>query len=97
MITHMKGNLSLDTSKTNYYKAAFYHMNKLFWDENVKANYDEAVIFRKLPDMLLADPFARNCPDAGLFTNDINPNTKAQYHLDAIHFMQIIEYQLLYP
>lgn len=33
------------------------------------------------------DPFARNCP-AFSHTNDIDPNTKAQTHLDALVFMQ---------
>jgi hypothetical protein len=87
----MNGNLSLNTSETNYYKAAFYDMNRRFWDEKVKKNNDEMIIFRKLPDMLLADPFARNCPDAGLFTNDIDPETKATHHMDAIEFMKILD------
>jgi len=33
------------------------------------------------------DPFARDAQVAGL-TNDINPNTKAQFHLDAFEFVR---------
>lgn len=36
---------------------------------------------------LILDPFARNCQWADI-TNDLNPNTKAKYHLDAKDFLQ---------
>lgn len=32
------------------------------------------------------DPFARN-KDWATYTNDLNPNTSAQYHMDAIEFL----------
>jgi hypothetical protein len=32
------------------------------------------------------DPFARNCTDC-TYTNDLNPDTKAQQHLDAEQFL----------
>lgn len=35
------------------------------------------------------DPFARN-RDWATYTNDINPNTSAQYHLDAEAFLKLI-------
>ena len=84
----MKGITNLDTSKTTYYKTAFFHMNRLFWDEKIKNNQ---LIFTRIPDMNLADPFARNCTDAGLNTNDIDTSTKANYHLDAIDFMKLMK------
>jgi hypothetical protein len=34
------------------------------------------------------DPFARNCKLATV-TNDINPNTSADYHMDAIEFLDM--------
>lgn len=36
-----------------------------------------------------ADPFARN-NDWATHTNDINPNTKAQYHMDAVAFLEML-------
>jgi hypothetical protein len=35
------------------------------------------------------DPFARNCTWA-TFTNDLNPDTAAEYHLDAVEFLQML-------
>ncbi len=40
-------------------------------------------------DGLIIDPFARNCKWADI-TNDINPKTEAQYHLDAKEFLDMI-------
>jgi len=36
------------------------------------------------------DPFARNERWA-TYTNDLNPNTQAEYHLDAIEFLRLLE------
>lgn len=36
-------------------------------------------------DLIIIDPFARDS-QIGTITNDLNPNTKAQYHLDASDF-----------
>ena len=38
------------------------------------------------------DPSARNC-EWFTYTNDINPNTKAHYHLDAIEFLKQLQAQ----
>jgi hypothetical protein len=38
------------------------------------------------------DPFARNCEWA-TFTNDINPNTKAHHHKDAVDFLKLLYHQ----
>lgn len=35
------------------------------------------------------DPFARNC-ELATYTNDLNPDTKSQYHLKAIDFLKIL-------
>lgn len=35
------------------------------------------------------DPFARNCEWA-TYTNDLNPDTKAQYHMDIIDFLSLL-------
>lgn len=37
----------------------------------------------------IIDPFARNCQLAGNCTNDIDPNTKANYHMDALDFLRM--------
>ncbi len=36
----------------------------------------------------VVDPFARNCHWAGKFTNDIGIDTEANYHMDALDFLQ---------
>ena len=40
-------------------------------------------------DGLILDPFARDCEWADI-TNDLNPDTKAKYHLDAKDFLQLM-------
>ena len=37
---------------------------------------------------LWIDPFARDS-DIATLTNDLNPNTKADYHFDALHFLKM--------
>lgn len=46
-------------------------------------------LLRKYADgcEIIIDPFARDCEIANL-TNDLNPNTKAKYHMQAIEFLQ---------
>jgi hypothetical protein len=41
-------------------------------------------------DAVIIDPFARNCT-WGTITNDIDPFTKADYHLDALEFLKRME------
>lgn len=41
-------------------------------------------------DPVIVDPFARNCP-WGTITNDINEETSAQHHMDALDFMKTLE------
>ena len=38
------------------------------------------------------DPFARDC-EWFTYSNDLNPDTKAKYHLDAIDFLKLINEQ----
>lgn len=38
---------------------------------------------------VIVDPFARNCK-IGTITNDLNPETSAQYHMDAIEFCSML-------
>jgi len=40
---------------------------------------------------LALDPFSRNCTWAGDMTNDINPDTEAQNHQDALAWVQTIQ------
>jgi hypothetical protein len=40
------------------------------------------------PNMETVDPFAKDCKIAK-WRNDINPNTEAEYHLDALEFLKI--------
>jgi len=41
-------------------------------------------------EAVIIDPFARNCPLA-THSNDKNPETKAQFHLDALDFLKMID------
>lgn len=43
-----------------------------------------------LGDVDSVDPFARNCRLASV-TNDLNPETAAQYHMDALDFCALLE------
>ena len=36
------------------------------------------------------DPFARN-KDWFTYTNDLNPETSAQYHMDAVEFLEMLK------
>ena len=42
-----------------------------------------------LQSQISIDPFARN-KEWATYTNDLNPNTTAQYHLDVLEFLQLI-------
>lgn len=44
---------------------------------------------RSLCDGLIIDPFARNCLIGVPYTNDINPNTEANHHMDALDFLAL--------
>ena len=59
-----------------------------------KSKYYQRIFnkYRKFIDGqgLIIDPFARDCQWADI-TNDINPNTKAKYHFDALKFLKGID------
>jgi hypothetical protein len=42
------------------------------------------------PNMEIVDPFAKDCTIAK-WRNDLNPNTKATFHLDALEFLRMIQ------
>ena len=48
-------------------------------------------LFRRytLGKEITIDPFARDC-DIAKFTNDLNPNTKAKYHMQATDFLELL-------
>lgn len=46
---------------------------------------------------VIVDPFARNCPLADPWTNDLNPKTRAKYHLDVLAFLLMLRDQGLSP
>ena len=41
------------------------------------------------PHSRIIDPFARDCQLAGSYTNDIDPNTQAHHHMDALDFLKM--------
>ncbi len=38
---------------------------------------------------IVVDPFARDC-EIGNYTNDLNPKTKAKYHMGAVEFLEML-------
>jgi len=42
-------------------------------------------------DPVLCDPYARNCRWCAPYTNDIDPDTKADSHIDALEFLRMQE------
>lgn len=65
---------SLDTHETTYFRLGM----KSLYQQMFKLSGH---------DMMICDPFARNCRIAGEYTNDIDPDTAATHHLDALDFM----------
>ena len=52
-----------------------------------------SVVRKYLEGNQVIDPFARNCEYAYPYTNDINPNTKAQDHMDVEEYLEYWERQ----
>lgn len=52
-----------------------------------------SVVRKYLEGKQVIDPFARNCEFAYPYTNDINPNTKAQDHMDVEEYLEYWERQ----
>jgi len=71
-ITQMGG--SLDTHLTPSFQSAMKYLYRRLFDLSGDR-------------MRIADPFARNCGIAGKHTNDIDPETNAVHHLDAVDFL----------
>jgi hypothetical protein len=43
-----------------------------------------------LPNMVIVDPFARNCKIA-TWRNDLSPETEAEYHLEVLDFLKMLK------
>lgn len=65
---------SLDTHETTYFRVG---LKELYSGMFKLSGHD----------MRICDPFARNCRVAGEYTNDIDPDTDAAHHIDALDFM----------
>lgn len=48
-------------------------------------------VHRHLRESVVVDPFARNTTNIATHTNDINPDTKATYHMDAVAFLKLMK------
>lgn len=68
-----------ETHKSNYYETGFHHMIK-----------NQRRIETQAKSPLIADPFARNCK-WGTHTNDIDPETLADSHMDALLWLESLE------
>ena len=67
----------IDTHKCHYFEVGLAHLLHSPLDN----------IFPRISDFTVADPFARNCL-IGTHTNDIDPNTKAIDHKDALEWLK---------
>ena len=54
----------------------------------LECNIAYSIVHKYLSGLKTIDPFARNCEFAHPYTNDINPNTNAQDHLDAEDYLE---------
>ncbi|WP_333674864.1 hypothetical protein [Glutamicibacter sp.] len=43
------------------------------------------------PGAKIVDPFARNCPLAHPWTNDLNPESTSRFHMDSLEFLKHVE------
>jgi hypothetical protein len=77
---------SRETHKSQYYILGFARM--------VSRHFSDITSLEKFGKHkpLIADPFARNC-DWATHTNDIDPSTKADSHMDALEWLKTLETQ----
>ena len=73
-IVRITSDISLDTHTTKGFQSAMKYLYRRLFDLSGER-------------MRIADPFARNCGIAGKHTNDIDPETSAVHHLDAVDFL----------
>jgi hypothetical protein len=73
-----------DTHKCLYYIKGFGEMVGSWYKSKVDRSWPGLV-----PQIV--DPFARNCEWARQWTNDIDVNTKAKFHMDALEFLKSME------
>jgi len=81
-----------DTSKMKNYSMIFrkyYNIKLSRSGENANnISLARSSLFFESMTQIAIDPFARNCEWAYPYTNDINPDTKACYNMDALDFIQ---------
>jgi len=68
----------LDTHQTKWFRKIFSEIGRITHYAHGRIDWD----------MEICDPFARNCTLAGDWTNDVNPDTNANHHLDALEFLR---------
>ncbi|EDP6423545.1 adenine-specific DNA methylase [Campylobacter jejuni] len=49
------------------------------------------LLFEEATGDIILDPFSSNNSEFSTITNDLNPKTSAQYHLDALEFLKLFE------
>jgi hypothetical protein len=69
----------IDTHEGHYYKMGFDYMIR-----------EQRSIMTQKPRIFVADPFSRNC-GWGTHTNDIDPATEAESHMDALLWLESLE------
>lgn len=87
-------NLNVDSSREGRGSGEIMKMNRVWAMANKDTMQVEPIrefVYEYLePGMVSIDPFARNCKIA-TYTNDLNPKTKAEYHLDVLDFFKMLE------
>jgi len=77
-----------DTSKMRNYTQIFKRYWNIIFSE---LSWENRSGISEKQKQFVIDPFARNCEWAYPNTNDINPETKAQYNMDALDFIEMHE------
>lgn len=76
----LTSNASLDTHETVYFRRGMNALYSAMFHLSPSPGVEH-------PGLQICDPFARNCSIAGQYTNDIDPDTEARHHLDAVDFL----------
>ena len=83
-MTRIQSNNNIESHKTKYFLLAYKDMTTRINDLIEIQSFDLGYA----PEIMIADPYARNCEWAYPWTNDINPETNANHNMDALAFLK---------
>ncbi len=83
-MTRITSNVNLDTHKCKYFRLTYQDMKTKINDVLEIQKFDLGYA----PEAKIADPYARNCEWNYPYTNDIDPDTRANHNMDALDFLR---------